>query len=120
QRGQVVVIEFWKPFCVPCAALVPHMNQWHANYAARGLRVIGISPTDVAETAAAATDLGMDYAVFADAMDGAPTTRAYQVRATPTLFVIDWTGTVRDVMVGYDAPRLAKLDKLVERLLAER
>lgn len=118
QRGHVVVVEFWAPFCVACRALIPHMNQWHAQYAARGLRVIGITMEPVARAASAATELGMEYPVLSD--ENGKTTMAYQARAIPAVFVIDRTGTVRDVMVGYDATRLPKLDKLVNQLIAER
>lgn len=118
QRGHVVVVEFWSPDCVPCRALVPHMNQLHAQYAARGLRVIGITLEPVARAANAAAQLGIEYPVFSD--ENGRTTMAYQARAIPAVFVIDRTGTVRDVMVGYDARRLPKLDQLVNQLIAER
>jgi peroxiredoxin len=118
QRGHVLVVEFWSPDCVPCRALVPHMNQLHAQYAARGLRVIGITLEPVARAANAAAQLGIEYPVFSD--ENGRTTMAYQARAIPAVFVIDRTGTVRDVMVGYDARRLPKLDQLVNQLIAER
>jgi peroxiredoxin len=118
QRGHVVVVEFWSPDCVPCRALIPHMNQLHAQYAARGLRVMGITLEPVARAASAASELGIEYPIFSD--ENGRTTSAYQARAIPAVFVIDQTGTVRDVMVGYDARRLPKLDQLVSRLIAER
>jgi peroxiredoxin len=118
QRGQVVVVEFWASWCVACRALIPHMNQWHAQYAARGLRVIGITGDPLARAATAAKELGMEYPIAAD--ESGKTIMAYQARAIPAVFVIDRAGTVRDVMVGYDAVRLPKLDALVLRLLAER
>lgn len=118
QRGQVVVVEFWASWCVACRALIPHMNQWHAQYAARGLRVIGITGDPLARAATAAKELGMEYPVAAD--ESGKTIMAYQARAIPAVFVIDRAGTVRDVMVGYDAVRLPKLDALVLKLLAER
>jgi peroxiredoxin len=118
QRGQVLVVEFWAPWCVACRALIPHMNQWHAQYGARGLHVVGITGDPLTRAAAAAKQLGMEYPVASD--ESGKTIIAYQARAIPAVFVIDRTGTVRDVMVGYDAVRLPKLDALVERLLAER
>lgn len=118
QRGQVLVVEFWAPWCVACRALIPHMNQWHAQYAARGLHVVGITGDPLARAATAAKELGMEYPVASD--ETGKTIMAYQARAIPAVFVIDRTGTVRDVMVGYDAVKLPKLDALVLKLLAER
>jgi peroxiredoxin len=118
QRGQVLVVEFWAPWCVACRALIPHMNQWHARYAGRGLHVVGITTDPVPRAASAAHQLGLEYPVASDA--SGKTTMAYQARAIPAVFVIDRAGTVRDVMIGFDAERLPKLDALVERLIAER
>jgi peroxiredoxin len=117
-RGQVLVVEFWAPWCVACRALIPHMNRWHAQYGARGLHVVGITGDPLTRAASAAKQLGMEYPVASD--ETGRTIIAYQARAIPALFVIDRAGTVRDVMVGYDTTRLPKLDALVERLLAER
>jgi len=118
QRGHVLLIEFWAADCMPCRALIPHMNQLHAIYAARGLNVLGITLSPVAAAARAATDLGMDYPIASD--ESERTSRAYQANATPMLFLLDRAGVVRDVIIGYDAPRLSKLDRLVDQLLAER
>jgi thiol-disulfide isomerase/thioredoxin len=118
QRGHVVLIEFWAPFCMPCRALIPHLNQLHAQYAARGLSILGVTLAPVTRAAAAATDLGMEYPIASD--ESERTSRAYQASATPMVFLLDRGGTVREVIVGYDAPRLAKLDQLVDRLIAER
>ncbi len=118
QRGQVVILEFWAPWCTACRLLIPHMNDWHAQYAARGLRVIGVTVESVTRAAAAATELGMDYSIASD--ESGKTTTAYKARAIPAVFAIDRTGNVRDVMIGYDASRLVKFDQLVKRLIAEK
>jgi peroxiredoxin len=118
QRGHVVVLEFWAPWCVACRALIPHMNQLHERYRARGVQVIAITAEPRASAAAAASDLGMNYPIAAD--ESGKTCSAYQARAIPAVFVIDRSGTVRDVMVGYDVRRLPKLDALVEHLVAAR
>jgi peroxiredoxin len=115
QRGKVLVVEFWAPWCVACRALIPHMNQWHAQYAARGLRVLGITNERVARASMVARQLGMDFPVLAD--ETGKTTRAYHARAVPMVLIIDRSGTVRDIMVGYDSKKLLQLDSLVRQLI---
>jgi peroxiredoxin len=116
-RGQVVVLEFWAPWCVACRAMIPQMNQWYEKYSARGLHVIGITNETVARAATAATDLGMEYSILAD--ESGKTSNAYQAHAIPAVFVIDRAGTVRDVMIGYDRDHFGKIDELMRKLLAE-
>ncbi|HVU03111.1 MAG TPA: redoxin domain-containing protein [Polyangiaceae bacterium] len=118
ERGHVLVVEFWAPFCAGCRAMIPHMNQLNAQYRARGLRVLGITMEPVPRALTAATELGMEFSVASD--ETGSTTRAYQARAIPMVFAIDRRGNVRDVMVGFDPARLPAFDKLVGELVAER
>jgi peroxiredoxin len=41
--GQVYVLEFWATWCAPCVANMEHLSQVQERYAARGVRVIGLS-----------------------------------------------------------------------------
>jgi hypothetical protein len=47
------------------------------------------------------------------------TTESYRVSELPTVIVIDRRGTVRDVATGYGGTRMAEVEELVRRLLAE-
>lgn len=42
-RGDVVLINFWATWCVPCAAELPHLERMYKKYAGRGLVVLAIS-----------------------------------------------------------------------------
>jgi peroxiredoxin len=116
-RGKVVVVEFWSPWCVVCRLLVPTMNEWHERYSAQGAEVIGITTESVVQAAHAARQLGIAHPVLSD--ETGKTTLAYRAMALPTVFVIDRTGTVRDVMVGYYSERIQEIEALIGRLLAE-
>jgi peroxiredoxin len=116
-KGKVVVLEFWATWCAVCRMLVPTMNDWHARYAAQGVTVLGVTSENVLLASQGATQLGMTYPLASD--ESGEMTRAYRALALPTVFVIDRTGTVRDVMVGYSSPRLAELERLIGELLAQ-
>lgn len=117
-RGNVVVVEFWASWCVPCRITAPLLSSWSNRYTPEGLRVLGITGDPVVQAADAAERHGMTYPVFSD--ENGSTTLAYRAFALPTLFVIDRRGVVRDVVVGFSTSRLKETEALIGRLLAER
>jgi thiol-disulfide isomerase/thioredoxin len=117
-RGKVVLLDFWATWCGPCRALAPRLSALQSRYGAQGLRVVGVT-TDGAEKASLfAQRASMRYPIAIDPRG--ETSRAYDVSALPTLFVIDKRGVVRDVAVGYDEGREAEIETLLQTLLAER
>jgi peroxiredoxin len=116
-RGKVVVLEFWASWCAVCRILVPTINDWHARFSAQGVEVLGVTTDPVGLASRSAYELRMSYPVLSD--HTGKTTEAYGAMALPTLFVLDRKGVVRDVMVGYSSGRLAELEQLIERLVAE-
>jgi thiol-disulfide isomerase/thioredoxin len=114
-RGKVVVIEFWASWCVPCRLTAPKLNAWHDRWKAQGLEVLGVTTDQVVFASQAAVDFGIHYAVASD--ESGKTSRAWRALSIPTLFVIDRSGVVRDVVVGYSSDRLAQAEQLVEELV---
>ncbi|HEX3850091.1 MAG TPA: redoxin domain-containing protein [Polyangiaceae bacterium] len=116
-RGKVVVLEFWASWCGPCHLLSPVLERWHERFTSQGVVVAGVAAEELAVVSRSANQLGIAYPVFAD--PSGATTKAYRAMALPTVFVLDKTGRVRDVMVGYSTPGLARLEGLVKRLIEE-
>lgn len=116
-RGRVVVLEFWATWCGACRALLPTLNGWHERFSNAGGLVVSVTMDPLPKAARDAAVLGLRYPVLADP-DGA-TTQTYQAFALPTLFVIDKSGVVRDVSVGYDPQRISQIEATLQRLISE-
>lgn len=42
-HGQIVVLDFWASWCVPCRKSFPWLNQMQAKYGQQGLVVVGVN-----------------------------------------------------------------------------
>lgn len=118
-RGQVVVLNLWASWCLPCRAEMPALEEVYARQQARGLTVLAVNSTiqDRAEAAVAfADEMGVTFPILLD-VDGA-VSRRYRLRALPTTFFIDRQGIIRSVIIGGPMSP-ATLESQVELLLAE-
>jgi thiol-disulfide isomerase/thioredoxin len=46
QKGQVVLVDFWATWCVPCLKAFPHTVELHRKYGPAGLTVVSVSMDD--------------------------------------------------------------------------
>ena len=67
EPDHIYVFECWATWCPPCVALIPHMNELHEKYYAKGLRVHGMNvweeDRDAAGNYVKAMGAGMSYPV---------------------------------------------------------
>jgi peroxiredoxin len=112
-QGQVVLLDFWATWCGPCTAQFPHLNQWHAQYASQGLRIIALSDEEPQQVRDFVAEQKLAYPIALD-----PNERiraAYLVPGIPTTVVIDKAGIVRYARVGVGIP--AEVEATFTRLL---
>lgn len=117
-RGQVVLLNLWATWCVPCREETPYLQSLYEEYADEGLRVVGISldTGDAADQVAAfVDDYEVSYTILHD-----PQMRGmelYQVPGLPATFLIDREGTLQWIRYGPilegDADFLGALEQLL-------
>ena len=109
-RGKVVLIRWWTaPDCRYCANTAPALNEFHREYAKRGLQIIGAyhhksgEPLDRRQVERAAKKFGFRFPVAID-----PDWRTinrwwldhHDARFTSMTFLIDRNGVLRYVHPG--------------------
>jgi len=114
-RGQVVLLDFWGTFCMPCVKALPELQAMHAKYAARGFAVVGVTVDDRLPMVVKATKAAkVTYPI----LQATPAVwSAYKVNALPSLVLVGRDGRIVK-RYGGEADRaamLAEIEKAIAR-----
>jgi cytochrome c biogenesis protein CcmG/thiol:disulfide interchange protein DsbE len=92
-RGNVVVVNFWASWCIPCRDEHPVLLAASQVYEPKGVRFVGIAYNDKPEDSQRWLDeLGSAYPSLVD--NGARTAIDYGVSGVPETFILDKQGVV--------------------------
>ena len=102
-RGDVVLLDFWAPWCRPCAATFPWLRDLHQRYARDGLDILALTNFRSGDAAHRNLELDMVTQFIADhdvefAVGIAENERLrqrYGANGIPTYVVLDRAGIVR-------------------------
>ena len=97
--GDVVVVNFWASWCVPCRDEAPELNAFEERARDRGVRLVGIVYNDDADKASEFRDrYGLRYPQALDA--GGRTAIDFGVFGVPETYIIDRRGIVKAKLMG--------------------
>ena len=119
-EGDVILLNIWGTWCVPCAWEMPSMERLHRAFADSGLSIVAVS-VDPSGREQAIRDSTKSWGVTFDVLHD-PTneiSRVYRTTGVPETFVIGRDGIVRRKVYAQDwssAPNRA----LIAQLLRER
>ena len=118
-KGQVVYVDFWASWCVPCAHSFPFLNELHQEFKDKGLQIIGINMDENVEDAK--DFLAKTPAQFTTVADNsAKCAKDFDVKAMPSSYLIDRKGIVHHIHQGFRSEDIKELRALVEHLVAAK
>jgi len=115
-QGQVVLLNFWATYCIPCREEIPALNALQHELQPQGLKIVGASLDDSAEGVNTYQQevAKFEYEVL---LGGSDAKVKFQQSVLPTTYLIDRQGRIRQKVIG--ARDKASWEALVKPLLAE-
>ena len=107
-KGEVVLLNVWATWCLPCRTEMPSIQRLHEAYAPKGLKVVAVSidnPGTKDEIRKFLAEYKLTFEVLHDSLQAVQ--QAYQTTGVPETFVIaaaDWNS----------APNRALIDQLLK------
>ncbi len=105
-RGQVVLLDFWATWCLPCRVSIPELVELQQKYRSQGVAVVGVAMDDPAQTSDAdlrkfAQKYKINYRILRYNQKIVQDYFPNETPPIPTLFVIDREGRIQDRLVGF-------------------
>ena len=118
-RGNVVLLDFWATWCLPCTKSIPELVKLQREYESHGLVVLGISLDENPqmgdkELKSFISKNGINYRVIRYTRELLSDYFGDGQIAIPTMFVIDGKGMIRDKLIGF---RPGALEKSLEGVM---
>jgi len=98
-RGNVVLLNFWATYCIPCREEIPVLNAMQHELEPRGLKILGASLEDnVADIESYQKEVRkFEYQVL---VGGSDAKARFGGTVLPTTYLIDRDGRIRQKIIG--------------------
>jgi len=91
-RGKVVLLNFWAPWCPPCRAEIPSLEQLYEKYRGRDFVLLAVAEDEERNVRNFVQKSGMSFPVLVDS--NGKVYNSYRCRGVPTTLLIDREGVI--------------------------
>lgn len=107
-KGKVVLLDFWATWCPPCMQMIPRIQEISAEYADKGVVVIGMNQDSADAVEAVKKTVASKNLTFRQFMDPeGETAGKFNVTGIPCTVLIDGAGVIQWIHTG-GSPSLKK------------
>jgi peroxiredoxin len=120
-RGQVLMLNVWATWCLPCRVEMPSIEALHKAYGPKGLKIVAVSIDDPGTDSAIrafAKQYGLTFEILHDPKG--EITERYDISGYPETFIVGKDGVIRKKLMQATDWNSPDARALVDRLLAER
>jgi len=119
-HGQVILLNVWATWCVPCRVEMPSMERLWQKFQGTGFRVVAVSidQEDSTVVNAFVKELGLTFDILHD--QPGTIQKIYQTTGVPESFVIDREGVIVKKVIGASAWDAEVNQMLIRRLMEQR
>ena len=102
-KGEIVLLNVWATWCLPCRTEMPSIQALHDRFAARGLKVVAVSIDKAGyddEIRKFRDQFGLTFEILHDPTGNIQ--RDYQTTGVPETFIIGRDGMIRRKVIAAD------------------
>ncbi len=120
-RGQVVLVNFWATWCLPCITEFPTLQALKARFANQPFEILAVNMGEPEDAIAGFLDSLANAVNFPILLDRPPATVAqtWPVRALPTTIMVDKSGRLAHKTTGQRTWNNPESQALIRSLLDE-
>jgi len=117
-KGNVVMVNFWATWCVPCRQEMPHLQAIYERYNSLGFEIVAVNVEDNPEGARKwLEETPVTFPVLFDPKN--EVSKMYKVVTMPTTVLVARDGTMRFIHHGYKPGYEGEYQTQVRALLRE-
>ncbi|MFH2057204.1 MAG: TlpA disulfide reductase family protein [bacterium] len=117
--GNVVYVDFWASWCVPCRKSFPWLQGLLERYQKEGLRIVAVNlDKDPKAAAKFLRDMPVTFPIVYDS--SGVLAKVYNLEAMPTSFVYDRNGVLRWQHLGFQPTDTLETEEMLFELIREK
>lgn len=116
-KGDIIVLDFWATWCVPCIAEIPTLNRLQEKYGAKGVKVVGVTMAS-GEAKEVKPFVGRNKMKYTVLMGDDDQVYDLNVIAFPTTYLVTRDMKVFRRYIGAGPRKAAEIEADIQKLLA--